>query len=119
MTYVSGLREIKMKRPDASVSVVDDCEGLVAVTCTSAIGLPVFVSVTKPLSLPVVPASAAGLRMPPISAKIVSDGTKARIACEKIRIAALREPFAFRVSLSIKTEGHSRYPGFPLFTPLH
>src|SRR5579863_429513 len=56
--YVSGASERKTKRPLASVLVVATCDGLLAVTVASAIGVPAALSSTVPARLPVVPAAA-------------------------------------------------------------
>jgi hypothetical protein len=58
IVYVSGASVRNAKCPEPSVFVVADCDGDVAVTEASATGLPLDVSVTVPLTAPVVPASA-------------------------------------------------------------
>src|SRR5579875_2181049 len=54
--YVSGASEMKVNFPALSVVVVDDWDGLVAVTTAPAMGACVEGSITEPLSDPVVPA---------------------------------------------------------------
>src|ERR1700682_2823478 len=56
IVYVSGASERNEKRPVASLVVVDDCEGLTALTRAPAMGLLVEASTTFPLIAPVVPA---------------------------------------------------------------
>ena len=59
MVYESGASDRNTKCPFASVVVVTACEGLLADTLAPAMGVPLALSsVTLPLSVPVVPASA-------------------------------------------------------------
>jgi hypothetical protein len=57
--YVSGASARKAKCPEPSLMTLAVCEGLATVTEAPAIGWCDEASVTVPLSVPVVPASAA------------------------------------------------------------